>query len=87
MSWLKLLQLVRKCLEIDREMIFLILLTVVSILKIMMICPSGSLKMRRNITSRKHQLLNNSFNNRSKDLLLLMQEFLRKFWKLKLEEK
>ncbi len=55
--------------------------------KIMMNYPNGSLKIKRNIISKKLQSQNNNLPNKKKDLWQLMQEFLKRSCKPKLERK
>jgi len=53
--------------------------------KIMMIYPNGLLMIKKNIISKNHQSLKNSSNKRKKDLWPSMQEYLKRYYKLRLE--
>jgi hypothetical protein len=53
----------------------------------MMIYQNGLLRIKKNTTLKNYQLLSNNLSNKNKDLWQLMQEFQRKFYKLRSEEK
>jgi hypothetical protein len=53
----------------------------------MMIYQNGLLRIKKNTTLKNYQLLSNNLGNKNKDLWQLMQEFQKKFYKLRSEEK
>lgn len=85
--WLKHWLLLKKCWEMVPNKKLLKIVIEASVSRITINYQNGSLKIRKNIISRKSQLQKKSLPNKRKDWWLSTPEFLKRSWRLKSERK
>lgn len=85
--WLKLWLLLKRCWEMDQKRKLSKTVIEDSLSKIMMTYQNGLLKIKRNITLRRHLSLKNNSLNKRRDSWLSMQEYQRKSCKQRSERK